>query len=325
MTRFLAAVVLVPLLAAPALAQDKAGAEAAFREGRRLMDEGNHAEACKQFQLSNELDPAIGTLLNLADCHEKIGKTASAWAEFTETADKASRAGQGEREQEARKRATALEPRLVRLQIKVEADAPAGLAVTRNGADVTRTTGTALPVDPGSYEIQASAPGYEPWTNTIEVQGDGQTVTVSVPALEKAASAGGTTTGGTTGGDLTGAATLDTSKRRTRRIFAASTAGVGVVAMGVGLVFGAKASSKNSDSEDHCDEDNVCDDIGFDLVKDAQSNATLANVFVGVGVAAVAAGAVLWFTAPDPERVPAASFAPTLTPDQIGITFGGRF
>src|SRR5687768_6154338 len=90
---------------APRLASaqgDKATAEALFAEGRRLMSSGDFKTACPKFAASQKLDPGLGTSLNLADCYEKSGKTASAWAEFRDAAAAAHRVGSKDREQVAR-------------------------------------------------------------------------------------------------------------------------------------------------------------------------------------------------------------------------------
>ena len=91
----LSAVIFTPRVAA---AQgDKATAEALFAEGRRLMSSGDYKTACPKFAASQKLDPGLGTSLNLADCYEKLGKTASAWAEFRDAAAAAHRVGSKER------------------------------------------------------------------------------------------------------------------------------------------------------------------------------------------------------------------------------------
>ena len=59
----------------------RAQADDEFNEGKRLMDAGDTAAACAKFAHSQELDPKLGRLLNLAFCHEQQGKTASAWSE----------------------------------------------------------------------------------------------------------------------------------------------------------------------------------------------------------------------------------------------------
>jgi len=60
-------------------------------------------------------DPAVGTLLYLAECLEKSGRTASAWATFREASSAARASGQAERARIGQERASKLESRLVRL------------------------------------------------------------------------------------------------------------------------------------------------------------------------------------------------------------------
>ena len=57
---------------------DTAMAEALFQAGRACLERDRVEEACAKFSESQRLEPKLGTLLNLATCHEKLGKTASA-------------------------------------------------------------------------------------------------------------------------------------------------------------------------------------------------------------------------------------------------------
>jgi hypothetical protein len=61
-----------------AASADSAAAEALFREGRDAAKHGDLETACADFAESQRLDPAPGTLLNLAECEEKLGRVASA-------------------------------------------------------------------------------------------------------------------------------------------------------------------------------------------------------------------------------------------------------
>ncbi|HET9959649.1 MAG TPA: hypothetical protein VFQ61_34390, partial [Polyangiaceae bacterium] len=167
---------LVPALVgwpARALAQagDKAAAEVLFNEGRQQMQEGKLDSACDKLAESQRLDPGAGTLLNLAECRERQGRTATAWATWLEAAAAAHTAGQSEREAHARKRAEGLKPRLVTLTLEVpEASRISGLEVSRDGVALGAAMwGVAVPVDPGAHTLTAKASGREPWTQTVSV------------------------------------------------------------------------------------------------------------------------------------------------------------
>src|SRR5260221_11014313 len=65
---------------------DPVAARTLFDEGRKLLADGKYDAACPKLEESQRLDPGTGTLFNLADCWEQIGRTASAWARFLEGA-----------------------------------------------------------------------------------------------------------------------------------------------------------------------------------------------------------------------------------------------
>jgi hypothetical protein len=160
---------------------DPAAAESLFYEARTLMSRGQYTEACPKLEESLKLDDGIGTRFNLADCHEHVGKVASAWAGFLDVAGKAKLAGQADREKIARKRAAALESRLPKLVVDVEGSKDTSLEVRRDDVVLgSAAWGAAIPVDPGTHKVTATAPGKQAWESTVQVS-EGKTTKVSVP------------------------------------------------------------------------------------------------------------------------------------------------
>jgi hypothetical protein len=159
-------------------------AEALFQQARDLFKQAQYGEACPKFAESQRLDPKLGTLLNLAVCHEKLGKFATAWAEYTSAAAIARREGHKERESFARDQVAALEKRLARVIVQVTAP-EAGLSVTLDDQPLAGVAlSTPLPVDPGKHRIAATAPGKKAWSKEIEVPPERTEVVVPIPALE---------------------------------------------------------------------------------------------------------------------------------------------
>src|SRR6185503_9463067 len=152
-------------------AANSATAQSLYDDGRRLLQQGRAGEACPKLEASQKLDPAPGTQFHLADCYEKIGRTASAWALFLEVAAQARSRIRAEQEKIARERASALEPKLSKLTFEVAAGARVpGLRVTRNGTEIDAALfGTPISVDPGPQRIVAEAPGYEAATLELSV------------------------------------------------------------------------------------------------------------------------------------------------------------
>src|SRR4051812_47371971 len=84
-TRGSSAVLACLLFAVPAHAQSpQAAAVVQFDKGRAALKANKFEEACKAFGESQKLDPANGTLFNLAECSEHIGKLATAWLAYRE-------------------------------------------------------------------------------------------------------------------------------------------------------------------------------------------------------------------------------------------------
>jgi hypothetical protein len=176
---------LLALVAMPRRAlADESTAGAAFRQADELAKQGKWAEACPLYEASYRSDPQVGVLLHVADCHERIGRTATAWAEFNDAVE-ISRRRQDQREAYAQSRADALAAKLAKIHLAPPKAVPPGFAVRRDGIDITPLVGTDLPVDPGEHELTASAPGYVEWTKKVTVGAAAGTTRVAIAELER--------------------------------------------------------------------------------------------------------------------------------------------
>jgi len=296
------------MLARPATAQsDPSAARALFEEARNLMKAGQYDAACPKLEAAKQLYAGPGVLLNLGDCYEKMGRTASGWAEFGDAMSAAVAAGRTDYEAEARRRRAALETRVSRLAIHVETD-EADLVVNRDGVAVDRATlGVAVPVDPGQHRVSAEVSGHPLWSVSVSITAAGETVTVEVPELHApapqdhdahgpvvhAAPVTGTSPpspAAITPGAGAQRAPLRDSLWNTRRIAAASMAAAGLTGIAGSTVLLLTALSRYASARGEIGPSRVAD--GEDAVRLGDG----ASVAFAVGAAFVSGGAVLWLT-----------------------------
>jgi hypothetical protein len=272
----------------------QATAEALFEQASALVDQGRFPEACEKFAASQELDPGLGTLLYLADCYDRAGRSASAWALFREVQARSKRASQPDREQIAAERANALDGKLSRLELRVPPSRQVpGLELSLRGAVVPQASwNVALPVDPGAVRVEARAPGKKPWSIEIVIPTGPSARTVELPQLAAAPQAP----------ELQPAASpaVDRTRGSVQRSAGWLLGGVGLVGLAVGGFFGYRAYDKNKSSKSECrtEAPNACSPQGTSLREDAASAAKLSTIITASGAALVVGGATLVLTAP---------------------------
>jgi hypothetical protein len=275
-------------------ASQRAAAEALFQQATQLMDEKRYPEACEKLAGSQDLDPALGTLLYLADCYEHAGRSASAWALFREASEAAQRAGQPDRQRIALERATSLESRLSKLEIRVPAARQSpGLELLVNGAPVPRASWNAqLPVDPGPTRIEARAPGKKSWSVSIELAEGPASQSVELPELA-AAPRPPTPRRSAPSEAPAGAGSA-------QRTVGYVMGGLGVVALAASGFFGYRAYALNKRSKAECraDAPNACTPDGVELREDAKTAGALSTIGTVSGGLLVASGITLVATAP---------------------------
>ncbi len=267
-----------------------------YQQGRDLLKNGKAAEACPKLAESQRLDPATGTLIALAMCHEQDGKLASAWAEFVSAESRSRSEGRADREAFCHERAEAIRPKLSTLEIRVPAATAAlpGLEIRRDGVVFgSGAWNTPAPVDGGSHLIEVSATGKQSWKSSIELKPESDAQVLEVPADLPAAGASDATA---TAAATTAPPGTDSSQSKPwggLEWAGVATAGAGVIALGVGGFFLSSALGENSDSEADCDG-NVCGDQGTADRNSAVSDGNTATWLGIAGGVLVATGATLF-------------------------------
>jgi hypothetical protein len=299
-------------------------AESLFRDAQTKLAAGDVTAACDLFTRSQSVEAALGTLLNLAACHERDGKTASAWTEFQNAISWAVRIGDRAREQYARSHAASLDKALHRVVIEVTEPTP-GMQVRLDHAPLPREAlGTAIPLDPGEHFIEVTASGKAPWvrkinlgpaagTDRIEVTFEPLTppapqppaappppsvvdaTAPTAPAARAAPEAWQAPTA-TASGSVDASASAP-HHANGKRIAGFVVGGVGAVGVGAAVALGIATSQHASDRDTLCPPANPCgNQKAFDEDHAARLDQQWMFVAGGVGIVALATGAYLILT-----------------------------
>lgn len=280
------------LIARTAHADKMTDAEELFRRAKALMAEKKEKEACPLFEESEKLDPQMGTLLNVAICHEAIGRVASAWGEYRAVEQMAQVAGRQDRVDLAHKAAQKLEGRLPRLKITLPPENKVdGIVVKIDGEPKGEPLWNGVAIDPGTHNVETSAPGKKPNTSQVKVDKEGQVVPFTIPKLEDAPPESVPIVEDPAEKARKRAEMeKQIAANKSRRTKGFIIGGAGIAVMAAGGVFGILAIGKNSDASSACP--NPCIN-GSDQATDANNATDRALLFANVANVAIPIGALV--------------------------------
>jgi len=292
-------------VAEPVAATDETSTDATaiFNQARVLAKDGRFDEACVLFARSYELDPGLGTAVNLADCLERKGQLYRAWVLF----DLVARSSQNvqSRARLARQRADTLMAKLATVIVTLhEPDAP-GLAIRIGDHQVAPAAEIRDLVEPRDVEIVVTLPGRPAFRARLHAVA-GATASIDIPAFA-------------------GLEVQEGAARRLRsRVYLADGIGaVGVVGLGVSIGFAIAARRQYTAALDgDCEQDTPLLQLRCrQAIESAGHRADIATGFAIGGAVLVAAAAAVYFTAPR-ESV---QLAPITTGRALGLGIVGRF
>ena len=268
-----------------ASAQSSKKADVLFHEARKLAVAGDYAHACPKFEESERLDPAPGTLLNLADCEERLGHVVAAAEHYRLAASGFPQ--RDDRRLYCAKKADALDARAGHLTLRLAADAPMNTVVRENGETVPSSAlGRPAAVDPGQVAVVVSAPGHADESYPVDV-GEGAIVEVVLHA-------------GPASAPHTVVVVRAVPEATTRRASPLAPVGVaigavGLVTLGVGIATGLMAVDRANTVKTHCNTtSDVCDDVGLAAAHDGALLSPLSTALVVAGGVLAVSGAVLF-------------------------------
>lgn len=271
----------------------EARAEGLFREGEALFDKKEVDRACEKFSESFRLDPKLGTLLNVAYCHESQGKTATAWSAYNEAAALAVQKGQKDRELFALEHARELARRLSRVEFALPDGELTGVYVDGSLLPSHRFRAPMF-LDPGEHTVRVTAVHKHPRTVGFRVMDGPAAQGIVVPPLEDYVETKKTITPSRN-------EEQEEEERHNRRTLAWVFGGTGALGLLLGTYFGVHALSTKEDAGGLC-AGNQCSREGARLYDNAHRAATLSTIGFGVGLAGLGVGTVLYISSNPKKR-----------------------
>lgn len=255
-------------------------ADRLFAEARSLLA-SNLLQACEKFDESLRYNPAaIGTLLNVALCDEKLGHVASALAKFSEARDRAREQGLPEHLRAAEDHIAALAPSVPHLTVKLTEPLPS-IQIVIDDHVVAPDALDDIAVDPGERVLVVTAPSRLPFRSKLAIQRSEHREVV-IPPLETSL-------------------VIQSSRRRIGQISTAA----GSVAIATGIGIGLYARSVYRAQFGHkvpgdglCNSMNLCEPAGQAGTERARTLGNVGTIVGLVGVAVAGVGAYLWFRSP---------------------------
>jgi hypothetical protein len=287
-----------------ASAQD---AQKLYDNGLKEMREGRYDAGCPAIEQSYKLDAQPGALFTLAACYARWGKSYTAVQRYraflteVEKLPPAERDKQQERVKAARDKLVELEAEVPTLSMSFAAPPPTGTTVEVDGRTLTPSElAKPLKLDPGEHRVLVKTVegDVKEYKQKLEPRAPLH-LTLVTPTAAPAAEAGSSDEPTSTADAGAGLHPMF--------VGGLVVGGLGLASIVVGAVTGGLVLGKKGEVDENC-QDVVCNGAGMDAVDQASTLATVSNVTLGVGIAAVAAGLVLLVVAPtgDTEAEPAA-------------------
>jgi hypothetical protein len=302
-------------------------AEVLYQEGQRAADAHDWSLACQKFRESHAREPAPGTLLNIANCEEKLGELNASLAHYEAVAALV----HDDRAKFATERAKTIRGRIPKLVVRLAPSIPSDARVERDGKPLPAASlGVPLLVDPGEHTLVLSVPGRADARMSVRLAeretrdvvlaagpaslaSTAHAVPVLVPATADAGPAAEPSS--------TSPPSAPFAVRHATLLRGAGYASLGLGALGLGTGLVGLLATANAKSEADAECINGCTPAGLEAQDRGKSASTLATAgFVASGVG-FAAGAALLVVLPrlTRDKTPTVGAAPVAGGAVFGV------
>jgi hypothetical protein len=280
--------VAVALCPRSAYAQDKkelSKARALFQRAIELEQAGNYTQALEQFRDVGQVRMTPQVRFHIASCEEKLGRLVTALGGYELALADAETVGE-DFKNEVDTAVTRLRASIPKLVIQRGTGGEAAEIELDGVALGASSVGVPVPLDPGPHSVNAKAPGFEPFSQTVTIaENEQKTVDIELtaePQPETAGPAG------------SGTQTVDLNGKPNKKLIPYIIGGVGVASLiGSGVLFGLRQSTL-SDLENKCGPDRKsCPGSARGEVDNLKLYNTTAQIALGVGVVGVGTAVTL--------------------------------
>ncbi|HZO13569.1 MAG TPA: hypothetical protein VFB62_09925 [Polyangiaceae bacterium] len=272
------------LLASRALGQESERAVELFEACRAAKAENDLERACALCRESYELSRSVGPLLNLADCEEQRGRTATALEHWR--ASLTLLEAEDPRSELARTQVSALEARVPTVTLTWP---PTEVSLSVDGAPVAGKPAT-LRLDPGTHALRVLGPGREPVEHRLVLaDGDKKSIVLAPGAVRGPPKSPPEET------------TPSANRADVQRAAGWTVGAIGAASLVVFAVTGVIILDRQATVDDLCDETTrTCTDArGVDAAEEGRTLNVVNAVALAVGIAGLGTGLVVLLTAPE--------------------------
>jgi hypothetical protein len=266
-----------------------------FQRGIELEQAGNWSEALQQFRDVGQVRMTPQVRFHIAYCEEGLGRLVTALGGYELAQAEADQVG-ADFKNEVETAVTSLRARIPKLLIERGQGADAAL-VQLDGVDLgASSVGVEVPLDPGPHSVGAAAPGFLPFSATVELK-EREVTRVTLELTPEPVDAVG---------NKPGQVVVVTPPPSANRTVPYVIGGVGIAALVTSGVFFALRQATSAELDKDCPNHDQCPDSNkptYDRLKTYNAATWITGT---IGLAGIGTAAVLILTEKKPKKSDAA-------------------